>query len=360
MNEMPTSTPRQPLMLVSLVIAVLSFAVFTLLAVPPAVAQHHHDAATASAPVPEAVYLPSLFAAEEQAAAQARSRRSFDVPPPADRGPQHNAGHRQKEAPAMSAQADLELLIVDDELEIRELLVEYFGRHGFRSRSAESAAAARRLVEEHLPDVAILDVHMRGEDGLSLARWMRETQPRLGIVMLTTAADTVDRIVGLEMGADDYLPKPFELRELLARVKSLGRRLALASAAPRADEVKTGAGAAPPAPVTQRISFGKCLLDLDQRRLLGQDGADVAVTAAEFDLLSLFARSPNRPLNRDQIMEQAHNRGWDVFDRSIDLRIMRLRRKVERNPDKPEVIKTVRNVGYVFVPETVAVHGRRA
>jgi DNA-binding response OmpR family regulator len=251
----------------------------------------------------------------------------------------------------MNTQADPELLIVDDELEIRELLVVYFSRHGFRSRSAESAEAARRLVAERVPDLAILDVHMRGEDGLSLARWMRETQPRLGIVMLTTAADTVDRIVGLEIGADDYLPKPFELRELLARVKGLARRLALATGG--------GAGARSAPPATQRISFGKCLLDLDQRRLLGQDGADVAVTAAEFDLLALFARHPNRPLNRDQIMEQAHNRGWDVFDRSIDLRIMRLRRKVERNPDKPEVIKTVRNVGYVFVPNSNSEHGGR-
>jgi two-component system phosphate regulon response regulator OmpR len=99
------------------------------------------------------------------------------------------------------------------------------------------------------------------------------------------------------------------------------------------------------------VRFGQCTLDLQQRRLLGADGADIAVTAAEFDLLALFARSPNRPLNRDQIMEQAHSRGWDVFDRSIDLRVMRLRRKIERNPDRPEVIRTVRNVGYVFVPQ---------
>jgi two-component system phosphate regulon response regulator OmpR len=104
------------------------------------------------------------------------------------------------------------------------------------------------------------------------------------------------------------------------------------------------------APATRRIAFGACQLDLDERRLLNADGADIEISAAEFDLLALFARHPNRPLNRDQIMEQAHNRGWDVFDRSIDLRVMRLRRKIERNPDKPELIKTVRNVGYVFVP----------
>jgi len=239
----------------------------------------------------------------------------------------------------MVMQGDSQLLVVDDEPEIRDLLAEYFGRHGFSVRSARDAAEARAHVAEALPLIAILDVHMLGEDGLSLARWLRERHPALGIVMLTTAAETIDRIVGLEMGADDYLPKPFEPRELLARVKSLARRLQAPAAAQPA-----GPGAA-----TQRIAFGQCMLDLEERRLLAPDGSDVALTAAEFDLLSLFARSPNRPLNRDQIMEQAHHRGWDVFDRSIDLRIMRLRRKIERNPDKPEVIKTVRNVGYVFV-----------
>jgi two-component system phosphate regulon response regulator OmpR len=105
-----------------------------------------------------------------------------------------------------------------------------------------------------------------------------------------------------------------------------------------------------PAPSGRRVAFGACVLDLEERRLLGADARDIDISAAEFDLLALFARHPNRPLNRDQIMEQAHNRGWDVFDRSIDLRIMRLRRKIEKNPDKPELIKTVRNVGYVFVP----------
>jgi two-component system phosphate regulon response regulator OmpR len=158
--------------------------------------------------------------------------------------------------------------------------------------------------------------------------------------MRTTVSDSVARVVGLEVGADDYVPKPFELRELLARVRAVLRR------------VRVGAGAAATAAPadTQRLAFGHCALDLDQRKLFGADGAEIEITAAEFDLLALFARHPNRPLNRDQIMEQAHNRGWDVFDRSIDLRVMRLRRKVERNPDKPEVIKTVRNVGYVYVP----------
>ena len=232
------------------------------------------------------------------------------------------------------------LLVVDDEPELRSLLGEYFGRHGFAVRGAANAAEARALVAEAMPELVLLDINMPGENGLSLARWLRDAHPRLGLVMLTTAAESIDRIVGLELGADDYVPKPFELRELLARVRAVLRRMS--SPAP-------AAAAAPAAPTTRRVRFGVCELDLDLRRLFGADAAEIEITAAEFDLLALFARHPNRPLNRDQIMEQAHNRGWDVFDRSIDLRIMRLRRKIERNPDKPEVIKTVRNVGYVFV-----------
>ncbi len=230
------------------------------------------------------------------------------------------------------------VLLVDDEPELRSLLAEYFGRNGFEVMQAGDAADARAQVAERVPDVAVLDINMPGENGLSLARALREAHPRLAVLMLTTAGEAIDRIVGLEMGADDYVAKPFELRELLARVRAVLRRLQV-SAAPM-----------PTASDPERVAFGLCELDMAQRKLFGADGAEIDITAAEFDLLALFARHPNRPLNRDQIMEQAHNRGWDVFDRSIDLRVMRLRRKVERNPDKPEVIKTVRNVGYVYVP----------
>ena len=232
------------------------------------------------------------------------------------------------------------VMVVDDEPELRGLLTEYFSRNGCAVRPAGDAAEARALVAAGKPDIAILDVNMPGENGLSLARWLREAHPEVGLIMLTTASDTVDRVVGLELGADDYVPKPFELRELLARVRAVLRRRATPAAAAAGT---TAAG--------ERVRFGACELDLDERKLRGANGAEIDITAAEFDLLALFARHPNRPLNRDQIMEQAHNRGWDVFDRSIDLRIMRLRRKIERNPDKPEVIKTVRNVGYVFVPQ---------
>lgn len=238
-----------------------------------------------------------------------------------------------------AAEAPFQILAVDDEPELRQLLAEYFGRHGFAVRQASDAAAARQLIAQAVPQLAILDINMPGENGLSLARWLREAHPQVGLIMLTTAGESVDRIVGLELGADDYIPKPFELRELLARVRALQRRLAAPPVA-----------AVPAEEPTRRVRFGPCTLDLDQRRLFGAEGHEIEISAAEYDLLALFARHPNRPLNRDQIMEQAHNRGWDVFDRSIDLRVMRLRRKIERNPDKPEVLKTVRNVGYVYVP----------
>jgi two-component system phosphate regulon response regulator OmpR len=226
------------------------------------------------------------------------------------------------------------LLVVDDEPELCEILSEYFGGQGFAVLTAESAEEARETFEKQVPDLAILDVRMPGEDGLSLARWVRNEHKGVGVIMLTTAADVVDRVVGLEMGADDYVPKPFDLRELLARVKSVMRR--------RSETAQ-------PAECEDRIAFGTCQLDLAGRKLYDKEGKEQSLTAMEFDLLKVFAERPNRALNRDQLMELAHNKDWGVFDRSIDLRIMRLRRKIERDPEKPEVIKTVRGVGYMYV-----------
>jgi len=245
--------------------------------------------------------------------------------------------------PQGDASTGITILVVDDEPELRSLLSEYFGRHGFAVRTAHDALAARAAIAESLPDLAILDINMPGENGLSLARWLRDAHPRVGLMMLTTAGESVDRVVGLELGADDYIPKPFEMRELLARARAVLRRLKASQPTAVVQAIES-----------RRVQFGVCQLDLDERRLFGVDSNEIEISAAEFDLLALFARNPNRPLNRDQIMEQAHNRGWDVFDRSIDLRVMRLRRKIETNPDKPEVLKTVRNVGYVFVPTTSA------
>jgi len=233
------------------------------------------------------------------------------------------------------------LLVVDDEADLRNVLARYFGYNNFDVRTAADAGQARALIAQAVPDVVLVDVNMPGESGLSLARWLRETHPRIGLVMLTGASDSVDRIVGLEIGADDYVTKPFETRELLARLRGLLRRME----PPAAETAPAGARG-------KRVRFGRCDLDLEARRLLlATDGSEVPLSAAEFDLLALFARHPNRPLNRDQIMEYGHNRSWEVFDRSIDLRIMRLRRKIEPNPAKPAVLKTVRSVGYVYVPD---------
>ncbi|MDB5894562.1 MAG: hypothetical protein JWQ88_2093 [Rhodoferax sp.] len=245
-----------------------------------------------------------------------------------------------------------QLLVVDDESELRNVLAKYFSYNHFEVRTAADAVQARAMVAERAPDVVLVDVNMPGESGLSLARWLRGTSPRIGLVMLTGATDSVDRIVGLEVGADDYVTKPFEMRELLARVRGLLRRMALPVAAGQADQgLPPATPATAPAPnVPYRVRFGLCVLDLEKRRLYAADGSDLPISAAEFDLLALFARNPNRPLNRDQIMADGHNRSWDVFDRSIDLRIMRLRRKLEPDPGKPSVLKTVRSVGYVYVP----------
>ena len=229
---------------------------------------------------------------------------------PDPRPPTHDGPSMSPLPAAPTAQAP-SLLVVDDEPELRGLLAEYFSRHGFVVRMAEHAAHARELLAQARPQLALLDVNMPGENGLALARWMREAHPEVAIVMLTTAGEAIDRIVGLEMGADDYLPKPFELRELLARVRAVLRR---SQAVPAASASAAPVDVQPPAQ-THQVRFGDRLLDLDQRKLFAPGGAEIEITAAEFDLLALFARHPNRPLNRDQIMEQAHNRSWDVFDR---------------------------------------------
>jgi two-component system phosphate regulon response regulator OmpR len=186
------------------------------------------------------------------------------------------------------------------------------------------------------PDLVLLDVRMPGRDGLSALRELRETS-RVPVMMLTAAGDVVDKVLGLEFGADDYLVKPVDLRELQARVKAAIRRSEVQVVEQKEAERITGT-----------VPFGLCRLDLDAARLFGPDGDEIAITAMEFSLLKVFAQNPGRTLNRDQLLEQAHDRGWEPFDRSIDLRISRIRRKVEPNPTKPEVIRTVRGIGYVF------------
>lgn len=205
-------------------------------------------------------------------------------------------------------------------------------------RKALSCAADgeefRELVEGSEFDLALLDINMPGEDGLSLGRFLRETKSA-GIIFLTASAETVDRIVGLEIGADDYIAKPFDLRELHARIKAVLRRL---DAPPKKESAATD----------DRVAFGKCSLDLENHTLHGPDGDEITITSMEFDLLKTFAENPNRVLSRDRLLDLAHNREWDPYDRSIDIRITRLRRKIEKDPTKPEIIKTVRGSGYVF------------
>jgi two-component system phosphate regulon response regulator OmpR len=225
------------------------------------------------------------------------------------------------------------IVVVEDEPVQRQILADYLARQNFRVSALDDGAALRRLVERELPALVMLDVGLPGEDGFALARWLRERSGRIGIIMVTAAADTVDRVLGLETGADDYIAKPFEPRELLARVKSVLRRAAAIPAA------------------GPRIRIGRRVLDLERRLLIDPaDGNEERLTASEFDLLKTFAENPNRPLMRDWLLEVTAHREADAFDRAIDLRVTRLRRKVEIDPAHPEAIRTVRGVGYMFVP----------
>jgi two-component system phosphate regulon response regulator OmpR len=226
------------------------------------------------------------------------------------------------------------IVVVEDEATQRQMLVDYLGKQNYRVSGADGGTALRRLIERELPSLVLLDVGLPGEDGFTLARWLREKSGRVGIIMVTAAADTVDRVVGLETGADDYIGKPYEPRELLARIKSVLRRV-------------TGQ----PAASGPRVRMGRRVLDLEKRSLSDpNDDSEETLTASEFDLLKVFAENPNRPLSRDWLLEVTAHREMEAFDRAIDLRITRLRRKIETDPAHPDAIRTVRGVGYMFVP----------
>ena len=245
--------------------------------------------------------------------------------------------------------APARLLVVDDDESVRALLREYLGGHGFDVVEACDGSEMRTHLREAVPDAVLLDLRLPGEDGLALARELREHHA-MGVIMVTASADIVDRVVGLELGADDYIAKPFDLRELLARVRSVLRRLQSRAAAP------PDVAAAPPlAPVaTQapaRLRVGRCEFDLQSRRLFEIGGSELPLTAMEYDLLATFVANPNRVLTRDQLLLQTRQREWEPYDRSIDIRIGRLRRKIEPDPSgQPRCIRTVRNAGYMFVP----------
>jgi two-component system phosphate regulon response regulator OmpR len=232
------------------------------------------------------------------------------------------------------------LVVVDDEAGVRSMVRRYLERQGFRVSEADGGPALRDLLAVHGADLVLLDVNMPGEDGLSVARELRRTHPSVGVVMLTANSEPVDKVVGLEIGADDYVAKPADLRELLARVRAVLRRRAppddTPMTAPTADD---------------EIRIGICRLDIRRRRLLDAAGSEVPLTAMEYDLLRVFAANPGRVLSRENLLWLAHNKKLEPFDRSIDTRITRLRQKIEADPERPEAIKTVRAQGYVYVPQ---------
>ena len=230
------------------------------------------------------------------------------------------------------------LLVCDDEEGIRGMLEEYFSKRGYAVVVVTNTDAMRAALAERKIDLVLLDIRMPGEDGLSALRSLRVSD-RTPVVMLTAADESVDRIIGLEMGADDYVGKPVDLRELEARIKAVLRRGVAAASDSGTDAPR------------KSIAFAGFTLDLEAARLTDAEGKEIELTAMEFRLLKLLAENRKRVLNRDQILEQAHDRPWDPFDRSIDIRISRLRRKIESNPQKPEIIRTVRGIGYVFDPD---------
>lgn len=224
------------------------------------------------------------------------------------------------------------ILVVDDDAEIRQLVGDLLRREGYAVETAEDAAAMDLLMARHLPDLVILDLMMPGEDGLSVCRRLSASQPALPLLMLTAKSDETDRVVGLELGADDYLVKPFGPRELLARVRALLRRAALRTERPPG----------------RRYAFDRFVVDLDARQVEVEGAGLLGLTSGEFDLLSCFVLRPRRVLSRDQILDWTHGRSADPFDRTVDLLVSRLRRKLETASPDSHLISTVRNGGYLL------------
>lgn len=230
------------------------------------------------------------------------------------------------------------IAIVDDEPDITQLLGGYLRGQGFRVSELPSGHALMALLPADTPDLVLLDLGLPGEDGFVIARKLREHW-RCGLVIVSGRGDAVDKVVGLEIGADDYVTKPFDLRELLARIKAVLRRLA-----PAAEDAQ-------PAPAArERFRFAGWELDTAARRLATSDGSPVSLTTGEFDLLGVFVRHPGRVLSRDFLLEQTRGREAAPFDRTIDVQVGRLRRKLEADPEDPQIIQSVRGAGYILVP----------
>ncbi len=230
--------------------------------------------------------------------------------------------------------AEDHILIVDDDQEIRELLHTYLARNGFRASCAEDGRAMWRLLDRETVDLVVLDLMLPGDDGLTLCRDLR-ARSDLPVLMLTARGEDVDRILGLEMGADDYLPKPFNPRELLARIKSILRR-------------HRHNGAAPPEVGAQGYRFDGWRLDTVTRQLHSPAGEEVLLSGAEYRLLLIFLTHASEVLSRDQLMNLIHNRDAGPFDRAIDIQVSRLRQRLGEDAREPRLIKTVRNQGYVL------------
>ncbi len=231
------------------------------------------------------------------------------------------------------------LLVVDDDQKLRELLVRYLGGQGYEVKAVADAHGMDRQLSRERYDLLVLDLMLPGEDGLSICRRLRTADPAIAIVMLTAKGDEIDRIVGLEMGADDYLPKPFNPRELVARINAVLRR--------RAPAGPPGA----PAEAEGTHVFGGFELNTATRTLT-HAGNPVALTTGEFAVLKILVRHARQPMSRDKLMELARGREYEVFDRSIDVQISRLRKIIEKNPSQPRHIQTVWGFGYVFVPDS--------
>ena len=230
------------------------------------------------------------------------------------------------------------LLVVDDDPKLRDLLARYLAGEEFDVSVAADGAAMNRLMLRENWDLIVLDLMMPGEDGLAIIRRLRGANDRTPIIMLTAKGDEVDRIIGLEMGADDYLAKPFNPRELLARIHAVLRR--------QPPPESPGA----PASDIGTVSFGPFVFDPAQRTLT-RDGSPLPLTSGEFSVLKVFARHPRQPLSRDKLMVMARGREYGAFDRSLDVQISRLRKLIEPDPSNPRYIQTVWGVGYVFVPD---------
>jgi DNA-binding response OmpR family regulator len=228
------------------------------------------------------------------------------------------------------------IVVVDDEPPARDMVRDYLRMHGFEVTTCDGGASLRHVLARQTPDLIVLDLNMPDEDGLTIIRRLKQ-EIAVPIIMLTATAGAIDRIVGLELGADDYLAKPCELRELLARIRSVLRRSARAADAP-------AARAQPP------VRFGTKWLDLDAQVLRDENGHEYPLAGSEFALLKVFAEHPKRVLSREQLLDLANARDREAFDRAIDVRITRIRRKIEPDPAHPSVIRTVRGAGYLFSP----------